>query len=505
NADIATYIKYQTSWPGYDPMNEDNPSEVSNRVGYYSVGAVPDASVNGGSTQSPSSITQNTLNNASNVPSPCNISMQHWIEDEVVHVVMFIEATQDMIGNMAAHMVICEELIEFNSPPGSNGEKEFEHVMKKMLPSASGKSIDNIAAGDYIVLEESYPLGDINWYGDYNEQMMIIGFVQNNSSKEVLQAAVSSTEQITPINNLDIALNEINNLGDNMCINTFAPQVTFSNYGAEAITSCTINYQINNGEVHTQEWSGNIEFLSSINATLEAVTFELTQENEMNIYLSNINGGDDDYTNNNAIVQSFEKTAHTSLDLNFFLMLDENPEETTWEVVNSVGDVMYSGGPYANGGIVQETFTFETSDCYQFIIYDAGGNGICCKYGAGVFNLRDSDNFEFGQGGTFTDSDFVNFEIDFGIGIDKNVQISSIEVFPNPAKDITYLKMNLRQASNVDVIIYNAIGQKIISKKLHLQAGETLEPIDVNQFNKGLYFIEVKSENETFNQKVLIK
>jgi hypothetical protein len=35
-------IKYQTSWPGVDPMNAQNPTEVAARVSYYNISGVPD-------------------------------------------------------------------------------------------------------------------------------------------------------------------------------------------------------------------------------------------------------------------------------------------------------------------------------------------------------------------------------------------------------------------------------------------------------------------------------
>ncbi len=506
NTDIVTYIKYQVSWPGSDIMNEDNPSDVSTRVGYYNVSGVPAASVDGGATTSPSSITQTTLNNAQAVAAPCNIMMQHSIENDIVNIVMFVEATEDMSGDIVAHVAILEELIEFTSPPGSNGEKEFAHVMKKMLPDASGTSIPNLEAGNYIVLEASYPLNDINWYGDYNEEMMIVGFVQDNYSKQVLQAANSSTEPITPINNLDVAAKSIDNLADDMCINSYAPEVTISNYGSEAITSFTVNCQVNESETITYDWNGNIDFLESTTVNLDAVSFELAEENEVTITITNINGGDDDFANNNTIIEEFGKSYITEYNVILFLMLDNDQDENTWEVVNSSGDVIYSGGPYTNNYITEE-LSFTVSDCYQFIINDAGGNGMCNGNGTGVYSLRDSDNdYVFGEGCSFEEYDVVNFEIDLGVGIDKNPAISSVEVFPNPIQDVANIKMNMQKATDVNITVYNTLGQVITNEKVTYQAtGEVVKSIDVSTFNKGLYFIEVKTQNETFKQKVLIK
>ena len=41
NRGKITAIKYQTSWPGRDPMNAHNPEDVQTRVNYYGVFATP--------------------------------------------------------------------------------------------------------------------------------------------------------------------------------------------------------------------------------------------------------------------------------------------------------------------------------------------------------------------------------------------------------------------------------------------------------------------------------
>ena len=44
-------IKYQTSWPGFDPMNLHNPTDVQTRVTYYGVTGVPDIVIDGNVAQ----------------------------------------------------------------------------------------------------------------------------------------------------------------------------------------------------------------------------------------------------------------------------------------------------------------------------------------------------------------------------------------------------------------------------------------------------------------------
>src|ERR1700757_21247 len=56
------------------------------------------------------------------------------------------------------------------------------------------------------------------------------------------------------------------------CTNSFTPVITLRNFGSSQLTSCTINYQIDNGTVQTQNWNGTLASQQFINITLPAFT-----------------------------------------------------------------------------------------------------------------------------------------------------------------------------------------------------------------------------------------
>ena len=47
NIQYLTPIKYQTNWPGFDPMNVQTQTDVAPRVTYYGVTGVPNGRQNG--------------------------------------------------------------------------------------------------------------------------------------------------------------------------------------------------------------------------------------------------------------------------------------------------------------------------------------------------------------------------------------------------------------------------------------------------------------------------
>ncbi|MCB9236030.1 MAG: S8 family serine peptidase [Bacteroidia bacterium] len=89
------------------------------------------------------------------------------------------------------------------------------------------------------------------------------------------------------------------------------------------------------------------------------------------------------------------------------LVLDNYPTETSWELRNSGGGLEASGGGYsvANSTVV-ETFCLGDG-CYDFTIFDSFGDGICCAYGNGSWDLSDASG-SLASGGSFTSTQTAN-------------------------------------------------------------------------------------------------
>lgn len=92
------------------------------------------------------------------------------------------------------------------------------------------------------------------------------------------------------------------------------------------------------------------------------------------------------------------------------ITLDNYPEETSWSITDAGGATVASGGTYANqadGSTVSITQCL-ADGCYDFTINDAYGDGICCSYGNGSYNVSDAGG-SLASGGSFTSSETTNF------------------------------------------------------------------------------------------------
>ena len=85
------------------------------------------------------------------------------------------------------------------------------------------------------------------------------------------------------------------------------------------------------------------------------------------------------------------------------ITFDSYPQETSWQLRDDKGKVILSGSKYTslmkNKSIQADTCL--TAGCYSFVILDSYGDGICCKYGKGLYEIM-QDGIPVFSGGSFT-------------------------------------------------------------------------------------------------------
>lgn len=503
NPDKLVAIKYHWYFPGYDPMHNHNTEENNARVSYYGINGVPHALLDGVSltgssyTGAPANCTQAKIDAAYAVPSSLEISMSHEIDNGFINVAMLIKATEAASGTLRARMVVVEKQIQFSSPPGSNGESLFHDVMKKMLPDQNGTELPSFEVGEYVILQGSWEYQNVY---DINE-LDAVGFVQDNASKGVLQAAKSSTTMFSPLFSTDAEILKIDNIAQSYCIGNMQPVVTFRNNGSNDLTSLDITYTISNEEPVVYQWTGNLGFLESEVVTLPEIDFGVIDMNTLNVTLSNPNGQADDYPSNDVKMIDIPKAYDAPNTIVLILKLDDNPEETTWEFTNSMGDVLYSGGPYSTAGQqLVEQLSFDQTDCNTFTIYDAGGDGLT---GGGSFAVGFGTSL-IAQGNAFGDMATGQFIISI-TDVDEDLAEQSVKVFPNPVKDVLNVQLNLLQQEQVQYSVIDPMGRVILKKEMGLESpGQKEYNLDLSEMNAGIYYLTLEVGNRKSIEKIVI-
>lgn len=180
--DDITVLKYQMSWPA--PGDPYYTEEGGVRRGYYGVSFVPDLYTGGYQTATNSGAVNSAYNSELSKPAFFEMYSQlQYLGDMVyadVSISPFISA------NMKVNIAIVE--VETLENTGNNGETSFEHVMMKMLPDANGTSV-SFEAGTVVNISETFDMSSTNV--EEMDDLMIIAFVQDDNSKQVMQSTFS--------------------------------------------------------------------------------------------------------------------------------------------------------------------------------------------------------------------------------------------------------------------------------------------------------------------------
>ncbi|AFM03591.1 outer membrane receptor protein [Bernardetia litoralis DSM 6794] len=86
------------------------------------------------------------------------------------------------------------------------------------------------------------------------------------------------------------------------------------------------------------------------------------------------------------------------------------------------------------------------------------------------------------------------------------VEEISINVFPNPTSESVNITLNLKEKSEIEIIMYNlrTLESHEVSKEIY-EAGEQKINWNVDSLQKGTYNIKIKIGNQIFNRKLLIE
>lgn len=89
-----------------------------------------------------------------------------------------------------------------------------------------------------------------------------------------------------------------------------------------------------------------------------------------------------------------------------------------------------------------------------------------------------------------------------GIAESKNKSVV-FSVYPNPAADLVNLTVNSTEAIKSEIIIFNVLGEKMISETLNLKRGNNTHTINTSDMSKGIYFISFQVNNQRITERLV--
>jgi hypothetical protein len=192
-------VNYQMSWPGTgDPYYT---LEGGDRRTYYGVNSVPNIITDGANGLNSNSYTANDFTSAQVQPAFITMEAEAEVHNELTYEIIngqlevveskwVLNASSwytpliNLPSNLVAHHAINEKLTFENIK--SNGETQFEHVMKKMMPSAAGQTQSAVSANDTVMLTNTH-----EFVGDYR--------LSNDAGDPIVHSIEHSIEEFSDL------------------------------------------------------------------------------------------------------------------------------------------------------------------------------------------------------------------------------------------------------------------------------------------------------------------
>lgn len=197
-------------------------------------------------------------------------------------------------------------------------------------------------------------------------------------------------------------------------------------------------------------------------------------------------------------------------DVNVTITFDKYSYETSWTLKDNNGQTVISGGDYTQGN--GESITVSKCvpvGCYDFTINDEYGDGICCSYGSGSYEITNSKGDVLASGGSFGSSETKQVCLDTSTAAKTQLRSQKIEetnssemsIYPNPAVDRIYIKGGKNTVLWIAKIV-DVSGRKVIEVPVINNS------IDVSTIsNNSIYIVEIYDElgQRKLSEKIMKK
>jgi hypothetical protein len=412
------------------------------RNSYYGISSFPTAKfdgiytvVGGSHNQSMYSSYLPYVNLRADVPSSFIVDVYGNKSGSTYDMVAIIQKVAPYTGpNPIFHLAITESHI----PYVWQGQSELNFVCRQMVPDQYGTTV-SFSESDTVILNMSFTMG--GWVLSHVE---FVGFLQNNTSKEVLQATKRSGVFLPA-----------------------PPEVPVTDFTADATSSCE-GY-----EVHFTDMSANYptEWLWTFPGGTPETS---TEENPVVVYE---NEGVYDVTLvTRNIMGSHELSREDYMEVSF---IPEQPSisMTDYTLISSSeeGNQWYLNGDTIIGATSQ-SYTPIENGTYALTVT----NGNCTS----VF----SEGYDV-----------------IWVGIEEQYALQSLKVYPIPSQGRFSLELNATGPDKLNLKVYNSMQTLVYEEDNIMVSGAFKKQLDLGHLSNGIYFMVLEGSKGQYLQKLVIR
>ena len=295
---------------------------------------------------------------------------------------------------------------------------------------------------------------------------------------------------LTHIHALDasIAIGQINST----CDGQMGVSVVLTNNGEESLESVEILVLVNDEVMEVLE--EDVDIASQEQGSLSFLIEDdfLAASNDIQLAITSVNGSiDGDASNNTAVASADLEVDFQTLTLYF--LADDYPGETSWKMVDIGSGQIVSEGDLGGGADeYTEEICVSSTTCLTLYVFDSYGDGMCCGYGQGYFQVWNEE----GDLIVSNDGDFGSEAVESFCAGDNGCEIfANVEVDPASSSFAADGALTINTISTADDFEYSIDGGQTFTSSNSFSG-----------LNPGTYDVVVQNESGTcsFLETVLI-
>lgn len=308
------------------------------------------------------------------------------------------------------------------------------------------------------------------------------------------------------------------------------PLIVLRNTGGNTLTSVLITYGVVGLEFGGisqsfpcyYRWEGSLDFMETTEVELPLFNWTGLDPDDPRFYiqLSEPNYGTDEYEANDYMETSFNLPNVYESGLSLYFRTNNAAFENSYSLTNDAGEIVYSGGGFANNTVYDEVFVLEDG-CYTLTFNDSGQDGIAWwanSDGTGWVRLKDPNGGYYQEFNPDYGMNIVhNFTVGYTMGTEfnnvsclnttnvptvNNTFLERMSVYPNPSTGSVFVDVVLEGQKDVVLNVHNTLGQLVLSKN-YQQLGT--EQLNINLPDvPGLYYISLTGSDVQLTESISI-
>ena len=86
-----------------------------------------------------------------------------------------------------------------------------------------------------------------------------------------------------------------------------------------------------------------------------------------------------------------------------------------------------------------------------------------------------------------------------------NSSVANLDVYPNPSRDVFNVTFTSEKQQTFIIKVYSVLLNEVYNYKFFNISGNFSKEIDLSNYSKGMYFLEITTKSETLHKKIILE